>query len=182
MFLESDPIGLSGGINTYVYASDRPVSATDPSGLFALRIQHIWATVGYFPGGYPGQIGGTNAAAGASCNCTCGTSGWRLVGCVGYVNIVAAVQRGLPNRQEVFSQNSESQHILDFANASGRYRQIGTEIEQHIQTSKNFPSQKECETRSAIAIVSGLDGVIHDVFAESKLRWDVSGDHTYHEW
>lgn len=51
-YIQSDPIGLLGGVNTYIYVRNNPLIISDPSGQF-------WVHIG------GAMIGGTSAALGA---------------------------------------------------------------------------------------------------------------------
>jgi RHS repeat-associated protein len=45
-YVESDPIGLEGGINTYAYVGGNPITRADPSGQFYIPFTRIWIPAG----------------------------------------------------------------------------------------------------------------------------------------
>ncbi|MDG4597263.1 MAG: RHS repeat-associated core domain-containing protein [Candidatus Contendobacter sp.] len=65
-YIQSDPIGLAGGINTYAYVEGNPLSSSDPSGLAASYCVRNPTALGCGPleGGFGGGMsrGGTATA------------------------------------------------------------------------------------------------------------------------
>lgn len=81
--MQSDPIGLGGGVNTYAYINGNPLMYTDPNGLSAL------GDAGAFLGGWGGRAAG---AAGGELSSLLGAEWWEARSVVERVREVVALR------------------------------------------------------------------------------------------
>ncbi len=183
-YLESDPIGLFGGINTYNYARNTPVMRTDPQGLFAFNTSFTWHdvpkidNVPWIPFFTSPLIGLTSPNL-SSVRCTCTNCGgiWTLSNCSASLDVDVYIRNDLNATANAFSRSKEGEHVSDFMSGIGSIYRAGAAAEAR-ERGLPYSSEALCESAAANAVNAAVKGAFESVVAKSKLR-DTQGTHSW---
>lgn len=179
-YVESDPIGLSGGINTFAYLRDMPDMLVDPSGLFTLRtVGSLWSMVDSLPGTDGGL---TKYLVRTRCTCKQCSGAWVLSECSSALIAKVDLLNGVEDPNEAaFYRNSEAQHVSDLFAGAGYIYQEGAKAEQEARKpgSGSNGIEYDCELNALTSVSAAVLAAANVVYKDSGILWDKSGLHTW---
>lgn len=194
-YIESDPIGLNGGFDTYAYVSDDPSNVVDASGLLGWNVsQQMTAEdveTGQKYAAVPGYAAHTIqpddaaitvfSAIDVVSDCRCnGDGSFSFIGYNVTIKIRAHVRGGLPATEESWLKRAEGDHIQDgmtWANGDGRNIAQGAE---EAFAGSVYGSLEDCQTRTYPSELQQTLRAAADAEAkQSALKWDKPGLHDF---
>jgi RHS repeat-associated protein len=183
-YVESDPIGLNGGLNPFSYSSHRPTESSDSFGLFSVSVVETLNFVGQLPN--PKGLGLTLANRfdiGCKCAQNC-SGGWSLQGCSINWHIEVLLRSGLTNaKQRAFARISEYEHVSDLRGYADGLERRGEEFEDEA-SKRSFDSEKNCINHAVYQFTQAFRPILNQAYADT-----ISRRHTYrhpfdigHQW
>ncbi|TXI48654.1 MAG: RHS repeat protein [Lysobacter sp.] len=192
-YVQSDPIGLGGGISTYGYVSGNPLILLDFSGLLQWQVNSAEYRRGSNTGdltrtfpGYPevefhaSTMGRTTIDWSISAKCFCDSSGQYLLKeyAVSITPIVLLRARYESARVDRDTRRDEGHHVKDFLDWANAEQSNAAALENQF-SGRAFNTEKECVEAANAAMQRQLATNVVPAIQASYDRWDASGRHNY---
>jgi RHS repeat-associated protein len=183
IYLQSDPISILGGVNTYVYPNN-PVANIDPYGLLKYGYSFDWQfnkskTDTPDAAGYVRHLGNVVSA---KCREKSDCDGkWVLSEGAILFNYLVKIS---PKNSDFYKTSkcsyagaikAEKEHEVDIIAVINRLRPMAEEIEGELKKSE-FSSRADCEA-NAITFLSAAANSIHEAAWNFSAAWDLKGIH-----
>ncbi len=167
-YVQSDPIGLLGGVGTYAYAGNDPLLTLDRTGLLSL-------TLTVERKDQPSSLGGKKVRGGftqafiefTQCSCECFGGTWVLNECVAKVEVRVLIRTDTYAYQIENYRNAEEQHVEDYKKGLGRIRLAGEAAERVVRR-MDSRNKSECERYANDAVREAMRSVRNRITDETR--------------
>jgi RHS repeat-associated protein len=193
-YVQSDPIGLRGGVNPFLYSLGNSVSNFDPLGLLVWQNAPTkWQTdlaagksYEVFPGGWSDPIDANVLAIAvgdwgisSACECKSGST-WTFDEYAVRFNAVVHLRSSysLGEGGEDWVRRAEGDHVSDYETWSKSAEELAGEVEKGLKGT-TYASEEECKKATISALNSALIGSFRKVLSLTIETHDKSGKHSY---
>ena len=172
-YVESDPLGLRGGIGTFAYAAGSPVESTDRFGLIDITaVEERWRQA------TPDRPDASGETLGyiENTHCSCEGAGncWKLVGCTASVLIDVRLNPDVTWPSAVRkAKEFEQEHVDDYREGIKYIQDVGGWREDE-ERKLSFSSKKACEDHATSAVDTSLKKAMETVKQNTIAKRDTT--------